>query len=419
MNPLFLAIIIGCWAFFFPNLLVAEQPEKTVLSLQEAIRLATENNPNIRSSVLKLDKERVLKGSSWDIGKTNLDYEYGQMNSFHEDNKISVSQTLAFPTVYTSQHKLANASVKSSEIDLDVTRNKITNEVKTNWWQLVFLKSKLRLLQYQDTLYMGFSNAASRRAETGETNKLEKISAESQSLEIKNKIKQTKADIDIYLTRLKTLLNTSESLNIADSVLIKLDLTIATDTQAIATNPSLAFSRNQIVVAQMESKVEKAKLLPDLTFGYFNQSINGTENINGIERHFSSANRFTGIKAGITVPLWFKPNSARIEALKINREIAQNNAEYYRTALKGEFEVLLQEYGKYKGSIEYYEQSALPQADLIISQSTRSYKLGDIDYHKYIMSLSQALQIKNDYLETLNHYNQSILALEYLVGKTN
>jgi cobalt-zinc-cadmium resistance protein CzcA len=79
----------------------------------------------------------------------------------------------------------------------------------------------------------------------------------------------------------------------------------------------------------------------------------------------------------------------------------------------------LQEYKKYKNNIEYYEKLALPQADMIINQSTKSYKAGAMDYLAYIQSLTQALQIKNNYLESLDLYNQSVIAIEFIIGKNN
>jgi cobalt-zinc-cadmium resistance protein CzcA len=42
-----------------------------------------------------------------------------------------------------------------------------------------------------------------------------------------------------------------------------------------------------------------------------------------------------------------------------------------------------------------------------------------MDYLEYIQSLTRALQVKNNYLETLNNYNQSVLEIEYIIGKTN
>ena len=415
MKILLLFFLVGTSFVLCPQV----KAQQKVWTLGEAIHRATEENPMVQSSKARVEIQKSLKGASWDLGKTGVSYEYGQLNSIHQDNSVTVSQSFAFPSVYINQHKLAKANVRNSELDLSVTKNSIANDVKSIWWQLVFFKSKLKLLQYQDSLYTGFLKAATRRAETGETNKLEQISAASQSLEIKNQLKQTGADIKISLRRIQTILNVGSPVEIADSVLTKLELAVSLDSSAIQANPSLAVSKQQVEITRREKKVEKAKLLPDFTLGYFSQSIIGEQDVNGIPRNFSSSDRFTGITAGIAIPLWFKPNTSRIKALEISQDIARNNAEYYQTVLKGEFETLLQEYSKYKSSIEYYENSALPQADLIISQSTKSYRLGNMDYLEYIQSLSRALLVKNNYLETLNQYNHSILDLEFILGKTN
>jgi cobalt-zinc-cadmium resistance protein CzcA len=58
----------------------------------------------------------------------------------------------------------------------------------------------------------------------------------------------------------------------------------------------------------------------------------------------------------------------------------------------------------------------LPNADLILYQAKRGYQEGDTDYAEYLMATRSALQIKENYLETLNQLNQAIIRLEYLVG---
>jgi heavy metal efflux system protein len=55
---------------------------------------------------------------------------------------------------------------------------------------------------------------------------------------------------------------------------------------------------------------------------------------------------------------------------------------------------------------------------LIIDQATKSYKAGAIDYLDYIQSLSRALTIKQNYLDALNNYNQTIISIDYITGKT-
>jgi len=417
VSPILLILGFVSVSLLFTQNASAQHLSPRILTLQQAISLAVDSNLNVRSAAYQVELQRALKGASWDIGKTDIDFEYGQFNSAQKDNGITISQSFAFPTVYTGQHKLAKANIRGSEIELSITQNQIANGVKTTWWKLAYYYSKLRLLKYQDSLYTGFANAANRRAQTGETNMLEKISAESQSLEVRNLVMQTKADIEIYKKQLQTLLNTRQDIVIADTVLTKLSINIDTDSISVGANPSLASYQQQVEIARLESKVEKSRMLPDFTIGYFSQSIIGAQDVNGIPHSYTSSDRFTGVQAGISIPLWFYPQSAKIKAAKINHSIAKANAEYFKTALSGEFDAMLQEYRKYKNNIDYYEKLALPQADMIINQSTKSYRAGAMDYLAYIQSLSQALLIKNNYLESLDLYNQSVIAIEFIIGQ--
>ena len=98
--------------------------------------------------------------------------------------------------------------------------------------------------------------------------------------------------------------------------------------------------------------------------------------------------------------------------------MASTNAEYYTKSLSGSYQALLSEYSKFNNSVEFYEKQAVPEADLIIEQSTRSYKAGAMDYLDYILSLNRALSIKQSYLDALNGYNQTIISIDFITGKT-
>ena len=141
------------------------------------------------------------------------------------------------------------------------------------------------------------------------------------------------------------------------------------------------------------------------------------QDVNGIPRTFGTGDRFTGIQAGIAIPLWFAPYTAKTKAASIKEKVAQTNAEYYSKSLSGNYRSLMGEYTKYNNSVEYYEKQAIPEADIIIEQATRSYKAGAMDYLDYILNLNRALSIKQNYLEALNNYNQTIINIELITGK--
>jgi cobalt-zinc-cadmium resistance protein CzcA len=157
-------------------------------------------------------------------------------------------------------------------------------------------------------------------------------------------------------------------------------------------------------------------LLPDIQLGYFNQSLTGVQNINGTDRYFSTSYRFQGVTGGLYIPLWYKPQHARINVAKINEKVASSNLLYQQKTMQGELEMLIQQYKKYKTTVDFYEKNALPQADVIIKNAEIAFKSGEIDYVEFLLSLNRALAIKSNYLDSLNLYNQSIISIEYILG---
>jgi cobalt-zinc-cadmium resistance protein CzcA len=204
----------------------------------------------------------------------------------------------------------------------------------------------------------------------------------------------------------------------SDTILKKADNLPDSDSAGIEMNPSLGFVRQQVEVSRREKDLEQSRMMPDLSIGYFSQTIQGIQEVNNIPTIFGSGDRFTGIQAGISLPLWIVPYTSKVRAAKINLEIAASDAEYYTKYLSSTYKSLFDEYKKYSGTVDFYEKQAVPEADLIIDQSTRSYKAGALDYLDYVLSLNRALEIKQNYLDALNNFNQTIINIEYITGQT-
>jgi cobalt-zinc-cadmium resistance protein CzcA len=395
---------------------LSAQQSKTV-NLQQVVQMALDSNLSVRTSNYSVDIQKALKGASWDLPKTTIEGQYGQFNSHTSDNSYTVSQSVAFPTVYINQHKLANANVKSSEWQQKVSQLEVATNVKQIYWQLAYLLSKQKLYNYQDSLYSGFRRAAELRAKVGETNRLEMINARSQSLEVKNQLHQVMADILIYRQRLQTLLNTSSEITIADTVLFRISFSALADSSVLNGNPSVAYMQQQIKVSGIEKKLEKSRSMPDLTIGYFSQTMQGNQEVNGMPRAFGPGDRFTGIQAGIAIPLWYAPGASRTKVARLKELVSENEALHYSKSLLGNYHTLLGEYTKFSNSLEYYEKQAVPEAGLIIDQATRSYRAGAMDYLDYILNLNRALSIRQNYLDALNNFNQTIISIDFISGK--
>jgi cobalt-zinc-cadmium resistance protein CzcA len=387
------------------------------VDLREAIQAALDSNLTVRSAAYSVEAVRALKGASVDIPKTTVEGQYGQFNSLTRDNSFTVSQSFAFPAVYTNRYKLADASARSSEYEYKITQLEIASQVKMVYFRYIYLESRRDLLMYQDSLYTGFLRAAELRAASGETNRLEMVTARSQSLEVSNQLFQVNADINICSRRLTLLLNSSSQVIPSETELRLIGLVAVDDSLSAGDNPSLGYIRQQVRVSELEKKLEQSQILPEFTIGYFSQTMIGSQDINGIPAYFESGDRFTGIQAGISIPIWAAPYVSRSKAAKINYEKARTDAENYSRTLAGNYQSLLDDYKKYSSSVSYYENQAVPEANTIIDQASKSYKAGALDYLDFVQSLGRALEIKQNYLDALDNLNQTIISIEFIMGK--
>ena len=76
-----------------------------------------------------------------------------------------------------------------------------------------------------------------------------------------------------------------------------------------------------------------------------------------------------------------------------------------------------QEYELNKDKLQYYNSEGLQMAAILMTVADKSYKAGDISYVEFIQSISKAYEIQNNYLQTVNNYNQSAINLTYLISK--
>ncbi len=387
-------------------------------SLEEVIQSAVDNNPNLKVADLQTQQVEMRKGTAWDIQKTQFSWTHGQYNSIHDnDNQFNVSQQFAFPTVYVNQSKLADTQIEQSHIEKAITQNELIYQVKTTYYQLWFEKHKQMLLQNQDSLFQRFAQAAALRYQSGESNLLEKATADSKVAEIKVMQQQNQSDIEIYKAQLQKLLNTTAPVDVITGRLSKKTIQNLFEKDNLENNPQLKWFQQQINLVEREKAVEKAKLLPDITLGYFNQSFIGTgQDINGNPMVYTSGDRFDGFSVGLSIPLWAKPQVSRIKASELKRQEKEAELLAIQNELNGQYNGLVQQYKKYSTSMTYYESNALPQAELILKQAQKGFDGGEIDYVEYTQGLNRALSIQFNHLEILNQYNQAVIQLEFITG---
>ena len=392
---------------FFSFLSVKAQ---TPIQLQNAIDSALKNNLQVKNEKLLASYQLKVKESAIDIPQTDLIGEYGQINSFYKDTKFGITQSLSFPTVYARQKSLQNETYENSNLNIAVKEAEIKKQVSEIFYLLIYFQQKQLLLLKTDSIYASFMEKSNLRFSHGESNILEKISAETQRGQIQVQLSQLKNDIEITQLQFQLLLNTVDNYTPFREK-FKMPLIATVDSFTVSNHPKVKVLLQQKKITLANTRLEKSKLLPDLHVGYYNSSIQGIGADNLI---YTQSTRFNAVQIGLGIPLFFYSQKSKIKSSKLLELISENNFQLNLKALKTEYEVILKQYQLQLQNVNYFEKSALQNADILVLAANEQFTNGEINYLEWTMLINHAASIQSNYIDAVKELNQLIIQLHYI-----
>ncbi len=385
---------------------------QTPITLEQAIDTALRNNLSVKNEHLRTEYYKGLIKSGANIPSTTIFGEYGQMNSFYSDKKLGISQTINFPTVYIKQKALLNEEWKSSVLSVGVKEAQLKKQVSEAFYTLIYLEQKKKLLQKTDSLFESFLEKAILRFNNGESNILEKVTAENQRGQIALQLIQLQQDKDLLQLQFQLLLNTRTAYVPDDKEMVFKEVLVVDSTQ-LANHPALQYLKQQEQIAMSTTKVERSKLLPDLNLGY---SVMGMRGMGANDKTYNSALRFHSVQLGLGIPIFTGGQKARIRSAKTNELIAANEYEVNLKAFETSYLSVMKQYQLLEDAIHYYENTALKNVETIINTANQQFQSGEINYLEWVLLMNQVTSIQSDYIETLKNRNKAVIELNFYLN---
>ncbi len=382
---------------------------QTPITLQQAIDTALVNNLSVKNERLRNEYHQKLIKSGTAIPVTDVFGEYGQINGIYNDTRFGVSQTISFPTVYKRQKELLTEEWKSSLLSTDVQEAQLKKQVSQVFYTLVYLHHKRELLQKTDTLFAEFLNKATLRFKAGESNVLEKTTAENQRGQMALQLLQLGRDMEIIQLQFQLLLNTETVFVPMEDADLGIPF-LENDSSLLTSHPEIQFLKQQQQIANAVTKSEQSKLLPDLSFGY---NLMGMRGMGPDDKLYNSTPQFHSIQIGLGIPVFTGSQKAKINAAKINENIAANEYEWKLKNFENAYHSAFMEYQKFEEMVRYFENTALKNAATITETAEKQFLNGDINYLEWVLLINQAIGIQSDYIEAVKNLNNVLAELNF------
>ncbi|MEQ5790841.1 CusA/CzcA family heavy metal efflux RND transporter [Muricauda sp. NFXS6] len=374
---------------------------QTKLNLEDLMALALENNKGIQAESLLVDQAESLKGTAFMFDKTDIYYQYDENNLALNGAPLKVfgaQQQFEFPTVYGAKNRLQKSNYELQKSSFEIKKKQLYQSLSMAYYQYQTLNQKARLYASLDSIYSKFAHAADRRFELGETNYLEKVTATAKQRQIANTYSKIQQQLLTTYNQIVSLVQSEDTLEIVDEEPQKLRVLNAEG--MLETETSFLDNRQELSNAQ--KSLEENRLLPDLNLEYFQ----GTNKGLGTSLY--------GIQLGVRIPLFFFGHSSKVKSSKIQTKITEMQNTEITVAMNQRYKTLLGQLEQQAKELSYYEDEGGHLSDQILKAASGNFQNGEIDFFQYIQSLENAYEIQLNYLDVLNEYNQTVIAINYL-----
>ncbi|MGO4821747.1 MULTISPECIES: CusA/CzcA family heavy metal efflux RND transporter [unclassified Flavobacterium] len=369
--------------------------------LESLIQSGIANNKGLKAFQLQVDKHQANIKTAYTFDKTTVYYNYDQNNIAFNNEPLKIfgaQQRFSFPTVYNAQKKLNTTEYEKEKAHYEIQKNKLSLEISKAYYQIVYLQHQEKLYHYLDSLYQNFSKASDRRFELGETNYLEKITAQAKFRQIKTKLSQLENDKFIQYNVLKSLIQSDENIVVKS---IEIAPLLNSTNESVKSSYSDYLER---ITDNYKSQVnlQKQSWLPDVHLDYFRGSNKGL------------SKSLNGFQVGLGLPILFSGNVSKAKVAQLELQSWEQQKQNEELKMDSYLVQKKNELAKYQQAINYYNQYGKKLSDEIIKVGNMSHKHGEIDFFQYIQSLENATAIQVEYLANVLQYNITELDSQYL-----
>ena len=374
-------------------------------SIDEVLNLGLKDNLQYNINQSQISKNQFLIKGNKEFPKTGIFVENEDLRPSDKTGvlKIGLQQSFYMPQVIQAKKNYYQQQTKYFEYNKEVINTELKKNIRSVYYQLWYLQDKTALYQRLDSIYVGLLKTTTLKVKTGESAGIEKISANVKLKEIETNIIQLQKEMLVQQQALMQLLNSSEVILPLSKPLEKLEYGLQNET---GNHPNLLLLQQNVVIANSEIAVQKSNRLPEFTGRIFSQKLYGVED------------PYSGFSLATSFPIFGTgANRNKIKAAKTEKDIQEQQLQYQTQILKSSLVQRQTEVEKSVSGIQFYETSGLQQADEIIKAANQSYRAGEISYADFSLYLSQAIEIRKNYLDNLNAYNQAIIEYNYFTNK--
>ncbi len=297
--------------------------------------------------------------------------------------EYQISQRFEFPTVYGARSKRIDKQKELLELEYKMMRQKVLLKAKKQLLELQNLQKRKELEQKRVDQAKQVYEQIQRLFDAEQIGILELNKAKVAWLQDQFERDQIEIRIKNTLMDLQKLnggnpIQTDQYRFFEDPEVAEIQTLWE---EKLSADTELQMLKARESLAEQQVKLEKNKILPDLSIGYNYQGVNSSN--------------YSGFLGGLSIPLWNSNN--KVKAAKVNLEYAQANSGAETAELYTMFQENYRQYQLLRSKYEEYQKTFkdLNSEELLF----KAYELGEFSFLDYYREVEFYRQAYNKMLE--------------------
>ncbi|HRY34123.1 MAG TPA: CusA/CzcA family heavy metal efflux RND transporter [Bacteroidales bacterium] len=370
------------------------------LSLENAIDLALKNNKGAEGFSLKVRESEMLEKTAFSPEKTVVYYGYDENNiadNGYPLKVIGVQQQFSFPTQYVSASRLRKINRIAMETERQIYLDALRKSVSSAYFEVQHNQGILNVYSDMDSLYAKLAAAAKLKYALGEISQLENLTLMARSQQINLQYQAAQTELQNANEKLRTIIGIDSNIRVSDTLRI-----LGPSVTDLSATPFFLLTSINQTKHQVLEKLERQRLLPDLSLSYFVGSNKKPE-----------SRYYTGFEFGLAIPVFFGSQAAGIRAAKAASRAEACFSEQKRQAMMSKQKALQREQANHLKYLNFYKNTGEKLAEEMKRTALASYNKGETDFFRLVGSYDNAMQIVTEYFEQVFRYNLCTLELMY------
>jgi outer membrane protein TolC len=397
-----------------PVFLMGQTAQNEILTLDQCIALAVQQNPLVLSSLQQYNAALARVNQARAFPQPSIDWDSDLQPKLFDfkgtgEWYFGISQSVEFPGKIYLRGKIATKEADAFLQEIELLKLDIVFQVKQAFYGLLLSQEKLRYAQQNLELAQDYLKKAELKFDAGDVAKVEALRARVEASKAANDVRSANNDVRLAKAMLNFLLARKKyaPLEIRGDLKrapIRLNMEELLE-KALSFRPefkgiNLALEREKLI-----KKQAYMRYLPDFELGVSKHRVIGEGS-------------WWDFTLSFPIPLFFwQPKRGEIAEAEANINSLEKEYEHMGNAITLEVEEAYMTAVTANNQIRLFEDEILTQAEEVYNMFLFSYQEGEIGGIELIDARRTLIEARISYADALFNYGVALAALEKSIGQ--